>query len=91
MTMNIGRYRKQALWRLLAAIWAYTVGAVIAFVVGFVGIIWGIIDVVLELFFNRDALSSSSTPATLLNGAIEWQMEMQMFIFTGKGEFEWLP
>lgn len=89
--MDIGTYRKQALWRLWAILWQVSVGYVISIVIGIVGLVFAVIDLLVELVANRDGLRSSSTPAKWVHNALKWSFEQTSYSLTGKGEFEWFP
>ena len=85
--------RAEAVWRILAAIYAFTVASILTTIVFVIGAIWGIVDVIWQLISGRNDLSENSTPATIVGGTFRWQIEMLIFALTGggPGRLEWLP
>lgn len=85
--------RSEAVWRVLAAIYAFTIASIISTIVLIVGIIWGIVDVLWQLISGRNDLSEDSTPAMVVGGTLRWNVEMLIFALTGggPGRLEWLP
>lgn len=83
--------RMDALWRILAFLWAYTVGGIVATIAVIIGIVWGLVDVTWQLITGRDGLSSSSRPAEIVRESIWWPIRLTVYSLTGKGEMEWLP
>ncbi|ELZ96593.1 hypothetical protein [Haloferax sulfurifontis] len=89
--MQLGTYRRRALWRVWAMVWQLTVGYVVTFVIGILGVVFAVIDLLAELVLNRDGLRSSSTVGRWVHYSLEWSFEQTSYSLTGKGEFEWLP
>lgn len=83
--------RSQALWRILAFLYAITVAAVISGVVGFVAFIWGVIDIAWQLISGRNDLSENSRPAKIVVSTLQWNLDLTIYAFVGKGRFELLP
>jgi hypothetical protein len=59
--------RKEALWRVVAFLWALVASFLLQFVV-VIGFIWGIVDVLIQLISDRDVLMADSTPARVVRG-----------------------
>lgn len=92
----IGRQRADGLYRLLALliliVTAFIPFAIIA-AIGFVaGLIWMIVDVLMQIVTN-DAGWGSSTGglAMWLRRLWEWPRRIIAWIFLGRGSFPWLP
>jgi|GEM_PF-967184 len=85
--------RSQAVWRVLAFLYAITVGAFVTGIVTMVAMIWGLIDVVWQFLTNRNDLGEDSKPAAVVKGTLRWNIEMMVFAFTGGGpkRLEWTP
>ena len=85
--------RSQALWRVLAFLYAITVAAFVSGVVTTIGIIWGVVDVLWQLITGRDDLKEDSTPARVVSGTLMWNVNMLIFATTGggAGRLEWTP
>ena len=88
---KLGDNRAKALMRVWAAIWAMTFGALVSTVFGIVALVWGIVDVLLELILNRDGLSASNPAAQWTVRSLDWLHEQSLFVIVGTGGFEWLP
>lgn len=84
-------YRRQAIWRIWAFLWSITVGAIITGVVGLVGIVWGIVDVLWSLATGRNDLSESSRPAKIVKETLVWDVDLLIYSLTGNRQFSWLP
>lgn len=86
-------YRRKAVMRLWAFLWQVIFGYTGGVLVSIIAIIWGVADVIVQLIFNRDWLSASSTPAMVVEKTLMWMAEQTIFAFTGggAGEFQWLP
>lgn len=82
--------RTDALWRVAAFLWAW-VATIAASIVAVVGIIWGTLDVAWQLVVGSDGLSSSSMPAMWVKRILRWPIDLQIYAFTGDGEFMLLP
>jgi len=82
--------RKDAVWRIAAFLWSWVAsfGSAIG---GFIGLIWGAIDVLWQLITGRDGLSGSSTPADWVTRLVMWPIDNLVYAFTGNGEIELLP
>ena len=85
--------RAEAVWRILAAIYAFTIASIISTVVLVIGAIWGVVDVVWQLITGRNDLSENSTPAMIIKETLRWHINMLIFALTGGGPgcLEWLP
>jgi len=83
--------RVDALLRVVALLWVYTVGALIASVVGFIGLLWMLVDVVWQLITGSDGLSSTSTPANWVKGTFMWIAGQTNYALTGSGDLMLLP
>ena len=85
--------RYQALWRILAAIYAFTIASIVTAIAFVVGFVYGIVDVLWQLVSDRDDLSEDSKPAMIIGETLRWQIEMLIFAFTGGGpkRLIWLP
>ena len=82
--------RMDAVWRILAFLWAF-VAAFVVSLVAIVAIVWGAIDVLWQLVLGSDGLSSSSSPARLIRRTIMWPVNLQLYAFLGEGSFQLLP
>ncbi|RLM32617.1 hypothetical protein [Haloarcula sp. Atlit-120R] len=82
--------RADALWRVWAFIWAIP-ASFVASIVSIVGLVWGIVDVLWQLIFGTDGLSSSSRPAGIVKGVLLWPVDLTIYAFTGDGGMMWLP
>jgi len=83
--------RVDALLRVFALLWVYTVGALISTVVFFIGLLWMIADVVWQLIVGSDGLSSTSTPANWVKGTFMWIAGQTNYALTGSGDLMLLP
>ena len=83
--------RVDALLRVVALLWVYTVGALIASVVGFIGLLWMLVDVIWQLITGSDGLSSTSTPANWVKGTFMWIAGQTNYALTGSGDLMLLP
>lgn len=82
--------RVDALWRIVAFVWAW-VASFIAGFVSIIGLIWGLIDVVWQLIIGTDGLSASSRPAMFVKRVLMWPVNLHIYAFTGSGSFQLLP
>lgn len=83
--------RKQALGRLWALLWQFTVGYVIAIVIGVIGTVWATVDLVWQLLSGRNDLSEGSTPAQWVSRALMWSAGQTIYGLTGGGDGQWVP
>ena len=83
--------RGDALWRIAALIDQAVLGYILAFIVGIVGLVWMVVDILWQLIAGSDGLSSSSTPAMWVDRFFSWSYEQTVFAITGKGSFQLLP
>lgn len=83
--------RGQALWRIWAFIWSITVGAILVGVIGLIGIIWGVIDVLWQLISGKNTLNENSRPATIVYETLMWDIHLLVFALLGRKQFRWLP
>lgn len=83
--------RVDALLRVVALLWVYTVGALISTVVFFVGLLWMVVDVIWQLIAGTDGLSSTSTPASWVKGTFMWIAGQTNYALTGSGDLMLLP
>lgn len=82
--------RMDALWRIVAFVWAWVASFVAGFV-SIIGLIWGLIDVVWQLIIGTDGLSSGSRPARFVIRVIRWPVNLHVYAYTGRGSFQLLP
>lgn len=84
--------RTEAGWRIIALLWAWTLGGLLAGVVSFLGLILGVVDIILQLVLGTDAISRTGFTMTAISESLMWWADLNVFAFTGKGGgFEWLP
>ena len=83
--------RVDALKRVLALVWVYTIGGLIATVVFFIGLVWMLIDVIWQLIVGSDGLSQTSMPAQWVKGTFMWVAGQTNYALTGSGDLELLP
>ena len=85
--------RRDALMRVWAFIWQVIFGYTGGVVVSIIALIWGAVDVVLQLIFGRDWLSADASAAMIVEETLMWMAEQTIYAFTGggAGEFRWLP
>lgn len=83
--------RFDALKRVFAFLWVWIVGSILLLIVGIVGFIWGLIDVIWQGVTGRDGLSEESTPAMWISGIYVWHAEQQSYATTGTGELALVP
>jgi len=83
--------RVDALLRVVALLWVYTVGLLLGTIVLTVGILWMIVDVIWQLIIGTDGLSATSVPARAVNGVFMWFGGQTNYALTGSGDFELIP
>lgn len=85
--------RTQALGRILAFVWSFTVAALISGVVSMFAILWGIVDILWQLLSGRNTLSERSAPSNLIKNVLTWNIDLMIYATTGggPGRLEWLP
>jgi hypothetical protein len=91
MILLIGDFRKDALMRVFALLYAWFIAALIAGLVAIAGLIWMVIDVLWQFLVNSEGLSENGRAADIVASALEWNMELNVYALTGKKEFMWLP
>lgn len=91
MFATIGTYRMDALVRVWAFIWAWTVGSIVITVVTIIGLLWGIIDVLWQFIINSEGLSEGSRAAEIVTDTLQWGIDLVVYALTGKREFMWFP
>ncbi|UTF52752.1 hypothetical protein [Natronosalvus rutilus] len=81
--------RKQAIVRLWALIWQFTVGYVLTIVVMIVGNIWMVIDLLWQLLLGSEGLSSGSSVGSYIESFWMWSAGQTVFAMTGGGDGKW--
>jgi hypothetical protein len=89
--LTIGTYRREALVRVLAAIWLLTVGAIISLIFQVFGIIYGVVDIIWQLIANSDGLRKNGSGAMWFKRGLVYLKEQTLFVVAGKHSFELLP
>ncbi|QCW05229.1 hypothetical protein [Natrinema pallidum] len=83
--------RSQALWRIVAFVYGITVAALISGIVSIVALAWGVVDIFWQLLTGRNDLSEDSRPATIVTETLQWNLDLTIYAFVGKGSMQWLP
>lgn len=81
----VGQQRLQALWRIVALVWAATVGSVLFAIIVVAAVIWGVLDLFMQLVFNSNILSERSRPAFVIINTWKWWAGQWTYAFTGGG------
>ena len=84
-------YRMKALWRILALIWAYTGGAIIASVAILLGLVLMVFDVLWQLILGREGLTADGMAFGFVKESLMWFWGQTLFFLIGDGSFELLP
>lgn len=82
--------RKDALWRVVAFLWAIVAGLVAGIVLT-VGLFVGLIDIAWQLVLGRDGLSSDSRIMDFIKRVAWWPVNLEVYALTGDGEMQWTP
>lgn len=83
--------RSEALLRILAFFYGGFFASILAVLVMFIGLIWAVVDILVQLILDRNLLSEESRPARVVVGVLHWNISLLIFALTGSGSFEWLP
>lgn len=83
--------RRDALLRVWTLLYQATVGYLAALVIGVIALVWMVVDVIWQLIFGSDGLSSSSMLAMQVSDSFEWAAGQTVYAVTGggDGEFRW--
>lgn len=94
MTLTIltmlGSYRDDALMRVLSFLWSF-VAAFIASIIVIVALVWGLVDVLWQLLLNSEGLDENGYAPELVANVLWWPVDLQVYAFTGRKKFMWLP
>lgn len=88
----LGKNRSRAFWRVVALVVFVTVGWVISLVAFAAGLLFMLVDIILQFLFNSDGFSKGSTSGMWLVRLYEWQVSIIGYIVLGSPrEFPWTP
>lgn len=83
--------RTEALWRIIAFLWSWTGGTLIAFVVMTIGLIISAVDIVIQLILGSEGINRNGMMMGVVEDTTRWYADIHVFAFTGKGQFTWFP
>lgn len=83
--------RRDALERVAALVWAWTVGGVIALLVLVFGLIIGTIDILWQLVTDGDGIAPDSSMSVIIAATLNWYTDLHIYAFTGQGGLSLLP
>lgn len=78
--------RKDAGERTAAFLWAWTGGLVIVLTVVTIGLVWMLVDLVIQATTDRDVLTTNSAPAKAVRGTIWWWSGQLSFALVSSNE-----
>lgn len=81
--------RTDAAMRIWALLWQFTIGYVLAIVIGVVGTVWAVVDLLWQLITGGDGLSSSATPAQWVSRTLMWSAGQTIYGITGGSDGQW--
>lgn len=79
--------------RVITLVYQWIIGLWVAGIVTIVGMIWMVIDVLWQAILGTEGLSSSSRPAQVVAGVLQWTGGQFLYALTGGGDggFRLLP
>lgn len=83
--------RTNAVWRIVALIWAWTLGSVLFTVIVTVGFAVAALDLLWTLITGREGFSPSGSVLGYVGNTWEWYADLHVYGFTGKGSMKWVP
>ncbi|WP_254810602.1 hypothetical protein [Natronosalvus amylolyticus] len=83
--------RTQALGRVWSLLWQFTVGYVLALIIGIIAMIWAILDLLWQLISGRNDFSEDSLPAQWVSRTISWNATQTIYGLTGGADRKWRP
>lgn len=78
-------------WRLIAFLYAWTIGGFIAGMVMLLGTILGLLDAILQLITGWEIISQSGMTFSAVSGTVQWWADLNTYAFTGGGDMTWIP
>jgi len=88
----LGKYRMDAIWRVLGLVYFVTIGAVVLTIGLIAGLVWMVADVVTQLLLNRQGLPQPNNPVGAFLGRLyNWPLDQLNYVVLGEGSFPFLP
>lgn len=82
--------RWDALWRVVAFLWSIVAAFILS--IAIIGaMIYGVVDVLWQLFLGSEGLSENGSLASWIKRLLMWPVDLEIYAFTGDGEMQWLP